>query len=99
MIGKLLAITLVLSGSISNEYGRIGLLVSHNGSIGKVYRHSPAFDAGLQRGDQILECDGICGTEVVDGIAGTIARITVRKKNGEVVILNITRVTRQEVYD
>jgi C-terminal processing protease CtpA/Prc len=97
MLKFLVALTLV--GSVSNTYGRIGIKVSSDGGIGKVYKISPAARAGLQRGDIILEADGHKGTKYIDGIAGTEATLKVFRKNRGLFRVVVPRVSKREVHD
>jgi C-terminal processing protease CtpA/Prc len=93
-------INLTLSGSVSNTYGRIGVRAAREGGgISKVYKVSPASDAGLVVGDVIVSCDGVKGIEKVDGDAGQFAHLTVEHKDGSVVILDIKRVPVEEIHD
>lgn len=93
-----LALVLLLVGEISNEYGRTGIMINSGGRIGKVFNHSPAHDAGLLRGDVVLEADGHKGIKYIDGIANTTATLKV-KRGGEVIVFNVFRVPKREVYD
>lgn len=92
-------IGLLLSGQLSSEYGRIGILVNHQThGIIKVYRVSPAQEAGIQRGDTILECDGVKGHDIVDGSAGSFAYITI-KRNDQILKFIVKRVPSNEVHN
>lgn len=91
---------LTLDGSVSNQYGRIGIMVAKNGYIGKVYKKSPAAEAGLQKGDIVIAADGYPGTDYIDGTAGQDVQVTVKKKsNGRICIFIITRVPKREIHD
>jgi predicted metalloprotease with PDZ domain len=92
-------IALTLEGHISNEshYGRIGLRLSGN-KIVYVYKHSPAFDAGLVQGDKVISADGTDGTAAVDGEAGTYVYLVINTKDGIVKELKILRVESKNVY-
>lgn len=93
-----LLLTLVLSGQISNVYGRIGVTVNHvSHIITNVYKISPAKAAGLEKGDEILSSDGVKGITSVDGAAFTTAHLTIKKKDGNIIQVEITRVPRSEV--
>lgn len=94
-----LLFSLVLNGSISSQYGRIGVRVSSTtGGISQVLRVSPAADAGLRKGDVIIEADGVKGHKFTDGMAGTIVHIKVRR-GAEVLEFDIPRVPRESVHD
>lgn len=94
-----LLVSLFLDGSVSNEYGRIGVRVhTATGAINKVYSHSPAHDVGLRRGDVILEADGEKGYKHTDGMAGT--RVLLKIKRGEFILyFEVPRVPRREVFE
>lgn len=89
---------LMLQGNVSNEYGRIGVRVSSSGGVSKVYEHSPAKDAGIRRGDVILEADGVKGTKHIDGLAGTSAKLKV-KRGSFIFEVEVPRVPRSAVFD
>lgn len=91
-------VALALQGNISNQYGRVGIKVGTTGRITHVYNHSPAYLAGLQEGDKVLEADGRKGYKLVDGIAGTDARLKVRRGK-EILFFTIPRVPKSEVFD
>lgn len=78
-----LLLSLLLSGLISNQHGYIGVTVSKYGHIHHVYRFSPAALADLRVGDIILSSDGVKGIKEVDGLAGTIAHLRVKRKDQE----------------
>ena len=76
----------VLTGLVSNQYGRIGIRIVRSGPrrgrINKVHGQSPAADAGLKEGDRVVAVDGVRPTDIdmIDGQAGQFVRLTVRRK-------------------
>jgi len=89
-----LLILLTLYGYVSNEYGRAGVLISKYGRISHVYRHSPAFDAGLKPGDVVTDPK----QEDIDGCAGEWVTLTISRKK-QTFIVHIQRVPKRLVYD
>jgi hypothetical protein len=98
---KFLLVALVLTGSVSNCYGRIGIKISHEGGIGKVYRISPAARAGLQRGDIVRETDGVKGSKHIagEGLAGIPVRLKIFRRGIGEFYVTVPRVAREEVSD
>jgi predicted metalloprotease with PDZ domain len=94
-----LLVCLTLLGSASTQYGRIGVVISQHGRIAKVYAVSPARSAGLQVGDTIISADGKAGNERIDGDAGSIAHLVVRKRSGEIQLIDCVRAPKHEVKD
>ena len=88
-----------LCGGVSNEYGRIGILVSRStGRIAKVYLHSPASGL-LYPGDVVIEVDGKeDNVDGIDGTAGSIVTIKVKRFN-DVKEFTFTRVPKREIYN
>lgn len=90
---------LELRGGCSNTRGRIGITVSLYGKIYCVHRISPAFDAGIQVGDIVIEADGVQGTKQIDaGTAGSVVHIVILRKK-EVLIFNIVRQDPRVIRD
>jgi predicted metalloprotease with PDZ domain len=104
MLQALLICGLLLTGGISNQYGRIGVRMSSTGTISHVYDHSPARDAGLQEQDRIIEADGHRGGIFstvgywVDGDAGTKVHLKV-KRGSFVFEVDVLRVVPSMVHD
>lgn len=89
---------LTLEGSVCNTKGRIGIRVTQSGYIGHVYDHSPAAKAGLLEKDVILEADGIKGPKYVDGMAGSIVKLKI-KRGTKIFEFDVPRVPIDEIYD
>jgi C-terminal processing protease CtpA/Prc len=80
LLALILPIMMPMQGGITHDYGRIGVTVSRSShEIIRVYPGSPAAEAGLEKGDIILESDWVEGTKFVDGIAGTKAHLKIRR--------------------
>lgn len=87
---------LLLTGYISNTYGRIGIVVAKDGGISHVFKHSPAADIGLERKDIIISADGVKGTSQITGDAGSFVRIVVKHNDKEYTYI-LPRVAESEV--
>ena len=87
------ALSQTLHGYISNTHGRIGIYwgcFSHK--IHKVYRHSPAAQAGLLPGDEITAVDGHSPEQGdIAGDAGSEVILNIKRGNSSfrVAILRI----------
>lgn len=99
MLDILIAAAITLNGGISNSTGRIGILVSKEGYIFKVHRRSPAKNAGLKKDDVVLSADGEKGSRGIEGPVGTKVNLIIKKKNGSIEKLEITRVNKEEIND
>lgn len=93
-----LLLSLLLSGTISNEKGRLGILLNKaSHSVIKVYKHSPS-QGLIQKGDKILSVDGVDGVEEAITTVGTEATVVV-ERDGKTMIFKIIRASYREVYD
>ena len=96
---KVLLLGLLLTGSVDNQLGRIGIRVnSSSHGINHVYNHSPAANFGLEPGDIVLEADGHKGHQFVDGIPNTTAHLRIKRGNF-IFNIDIPRVPVREIYD
>lgn len=93
-------ISLLLSGYISNEYGRVGIVVAKDGGISHAYTHGSAYIAGIRKGDIVISADDVKGTSQITGCAGTYVMLKVKQKeSGETHLFYIVRIPEREVYD
>lgn len=86
-----------LSGWISEEYGRVGVRVNHHSYVTHVYSHGPA-SGNLKEGDKILLADEHKGHSKVDGKAGELVTIKVKRGEKELTFV-LTRVPKSQIYD
>jgi hypothetical protein len=98
LIAIILSGSLLLQGSVTNEYGRVGVLIGLNGNISHVYKYSPAKTFGLQVGDIILEADGHKGYTYTDGCSQTLANLVI-KRGTETFKIIVPRVPSYCIYD
>lgn len=100
MLAKLLIIaSLTLNGYISNSHGLIGIQVARDGGIIKVWKISPAHEAGLVKGDTVLYANGVKGIDEIDGDSGSVVHLLLKHKDGIVFSKDIVRVPREQIHD
>jgi C-terminal processing protease CtpA/Prc len=89
---------LLLYGYISNQFGVIGIRYdAMDRRIDQVYNPSPAYDAGLQKGDLVVSVNGIPVRKTdIDGDAGSVADIVVTRNN-EPIEVYIMRVPPEQI--
>jgi carboxyl-terminal processing protease len=84
-----------------SEQSKVGIGIKHNGSgpselgltIAEIIEGGPAEKAGLNPGDTIIKVDGLdfTSTEVLRGEEGSKVTLTIRRKDGAVEDVSITR--------
>lgn len=89
---------LMLYGLVSNIPGRSGVYIWDNGIIIHVYRCSPAFEAGIKEGDKVIGVDDHKGREGLDGTAGELIHIHIKRGNQPLDFWLVRRDCR-EVHD
>lgn len=88
-----LLVSLALSGSISNEDGKIGVAVSKHGWVGAVHPGSPAEKYGIKQGDVILESDNVKGTRNLVGSTSRPVLLKI-KRGKEIMYFRVPRVAK-----
>jgi predicted metalloprotease with PDZ domain len=94
---KSFLVGLLLQGYISNTHGYCGVRIDNcTGKINHVWSVSPAQNAGLLVGDQIVEADYHKGASHTDGIADTEVFLKV-KRGGDILEFKMIRVDKSRL--